>query len=220
MRSFFNILLALPAALAAPVVLDTRQADQIANSWIVRVDQDAVLADVVSQVTQAAGIESAKHTYEFGNFKAFSIEGVSDLLAVVANIASIQSIEPNTVVRTNARTQQNNVPSYGLARISQRELTDPTTYFYDDSAGAGTFSYIIDTGIRTSHQDFGGRAVFGASFVDGEQEGDGNGHGTHVAGTTGGTTFGVAKKTQLIAVKVLGAEGSGSNAGVLAGIDW
>lgn len=145
--------------------------------------------------------------------------GVDNLLGLVANIASIESIEPNTRVTTSALVTQSNVPSYGLARISHRE-NGATDYVYDDSAGEGTFSYIIDTGIRTTHQDFGGRAVFGASFVDGEQEGDGNGHGTHVAGTTGSTTYGVAKKTTLIAVKVLGAEGSGSNAGVLAGIDW
>jgi len=220
MRSFLNFLLAAPAALAAPVVLETRQSDSILGSWIVRVNQGSVLSDVISQVTAAAGAgASAKHTYDFGDFQGFSIEGVSDLTSVVANIASIQSIEQNTIVRTSALVTQNNVPSYGLARISSRK-NGATSYVYDDSAGQGTYSYIIDTGIRTTHQDFGGRAVFGASFVDGEQEGDGNGHGTHVAGTTGSTTYGVAKKTTLIAVKVLGAEGSGSNAGVLAGIDW
>ncbi|KAI5367427.1 putative peptidase S8/S53 domain, peptidase S8, subtilisin, Asp-active [Septoria linicola] len=218
MRSFITALLAVPAALAAPVVLETRQADNIAGSWIVRVNQNSVLADVVSQVSQAAGVQ-AKHTYEFGSFKGFSIEGVSDLTTLVASIASIQSIEPNTRVTTNALVTQSNVPSYGLARISHR-ANGARDYIYDDSAGQGTFSYIIDTGIRTTHQDFGGRAVFGQSFVDGEREGDGNGHGTHVAGTTGSSTYGVAKKTTLIAVKVLGAEGSGSNAGVLAGIDW
>ncbi|PPJ54789.1 hypothetical protein CBER1_04027 [Cercospora berteroae] len=219
MRSFITALLAVPAAIAAPVLLNTRQEDSIAGSWIVRVNQNSVLSDVISQVSSAVGGAEAKHTYEFGNFKGFSIDGVDNLLGLVANIASIESIEPNTRVTTSALVTQSNVPSYGLARISHRE-NGATDYVYDDSAGEGTFSYIIDTGIRTTHQDFDGRAVFGASFVDGEQEGDGNGHGTHVAGTTGSTTYGVAKKTTLIAVKVLGAEGSGSNAGVLAGIDW
>jgi subtilisin family serine protease len=74
-------------------------------------------------------------------------------------------------------------------------------------------------GIYTEHNDFGGRATFGASFIDG-QTGDGNGHGTHCAGTVGSNTYGVSKKTNLIAVKVLSDAGSGSNAGVLAGIDW
>jgi subtilisin family serine protease len=220
MRSFINLLLAVPAALAAPVLLDTRQADSILGSWIVRVRDGSSLSDAMSQVTAAAGAgASTKHSYDFGSFKGFSIDGVSDLNSVVANIAAIQSIEQNTVVRTSALVTQENVPSYGLARISSRK-NGATSYVYDSSAGEGTYAYIIDTGIRTTHQDFGGRATFGASFVDGEQEGDGNGHGTHVAGTTGGTSYGVAKKTNLIAVKVLGAEGSGSNAGVLAGIDY
>lgn len=219
MRSFLTALLAVPAALAAPVLLDTRQADSIAGSWIVKVKQDSVLSNVISQVSQAAGVQ-AKYTYDFGSFKGFSIDGVSDLTTLVSNIASIESIEPNTRVTTSALVTQNNVPSYGLARISHRE-NGATSYVYDDSAGVGTFSYIIDTGIRTTHRDFGGRATFGQSFVEGEpfQE-DGNGHGTHVAGTTGSTTYGVAKRTSLIAVQVLGAAGSGSNAGVLAGIDW
>jgi len=220
MRSFLSLLIAVPAALAAPVTLDTRQSDTIANSWIVRVASGSVLSDVISQVTALAGAGATpKYTYDFGDFKGFSIDGVADLTSVVANLASIQSIEQNTIVRTSALVTQSNVPSYGLARISSR-ANGATSYIYDDSAGQGTYSYIIDTGIRTTHQDFGGRAVFGRSFVDGEQEGDGNGHGTHVAGTTGGTSFGVAKKTNLIAVKVLSAEGSGSNAGVLAGIDY
>jgi hypothetical protein len=221
MRSFFNFLLAVPAALAGPVLLDTRQADSILGSWIVRVNEASALSEVISQVQAAVGAgASTKHTYEFGGFRGFSIDGVPDLLSLVANIAAIQSIEPNTVVRTAALVTQENVPSYGLARISSR-ANGATSYVYDSSAGENTWSYIIDTGIRDTHVDFGGRASFGASFVDGELEGgDGNGHGTHVAGTTGGTSYGVAKKTNLIAVKVLGATGSGTNAGVLAGIDY
>ncbi|EAT81068.1 hypothetical protein HBI56_103670 [Parastagonospora nodorum] len=220
MLSLTNLLLVVPAALAAPVLLNTRQTDSISGSWIVRVNQQSVLSDVISQVTAAAGAGATKkHTYDFGGFKGFSIDGVSDLTSIVANIAAIQSIERNTVVRTSALVTQDNVPSYGLARISSRK-NGATSYIYDSSAGAGTYAYIIDTGIRDTHEDFGGRATFGASFVDGEQGGDGNGHGTHVAGTTGGTSYGVAKKTNLIAVKVLGAEGSGSNAGVLAGINY
>lgn len=148
MRSFLTFLLALPAALAAPVgrpTIDTRQADAstLAGSWIVKVRQNAVLADVVSQVVSAAGVD-AKRTFEFGNFKGFSIDGISDLTSLVANIAAIESIEPNQIVRTNALVTQENVPSYGLARISHRE-PGSTSYVYDDSAGEGTFSYIIDT---------------------------------------------------------------------------
>jgi subtilisin family serine protease len=81
-------------------------------------------------------------------------------------------------------------------------------------------AYIIDTGIRLSHEQFGGRAVSGFDAVDGGSADDCNGHGTHVAGTVGGTTYGVAKSVRLVAVRVLGCNGSGSTSGVIAGIDW
>ena len=81
---------------------------------------------------------------------------------------------------------------------------------YDTSAGAGTCAYVIDTGIYTAHSQFGGRATFLYNAVGDGQNTDGNGHGTHVAGTIGSTTYGVAKKTKLYAVKVLGADGSGT----------
>lgn len=151
MRSFFNFLLALPAVLAAPVLLETRQEDNIAGSWIVKVKQNAVLADVLSQVTQAAGVQPT-HQYSFGSFKGFSIDSVTDAVSLLSSITAIESIEPNTRVYANA--VQNN-PPYGLARISHRNK-GATTYIYDDTAGAGTFSYIIDTGIYTEHNDFGG----------------------------------------------------------------
>ena len=93
-------------------------------------------------------------------------------------------------------------------------------YIYDSTAGSGTYSYIIDTGIDTTHPAFGGRATFGANFSPDKSNTDGNGHGTHVAGTVGSDAYGVAKQTSLVAVKVLGADGGGSVSGVLNGIDW
>lgn len=98
---------------------------------------------------------------------------------------------------------------WGLGAISRKGVSS-TSYTYDDSAGAGTCAYVIDTGIYTAHSDFGGRATWLANYAGDGQNTDGNGHGTHVAGTIGGTRFGVAKKTKLYAVKVLNAQGSGS----------
>lgn len=125
-----------------------------------------------------------------------------------------------------------------MGRISSRRRGNPT-YFYDDSAGAGVTAYVIDTGILTSHREFGGRATFGFNAVNGAdtdvcppplhilpicfkrltnpQE---NGHGTHVSGTIGGKNFGVAKRVSLVAVKVLDGSGSGATSGVIAGIQW
>jgi aqualysin 1 len=90
----------------------------------------------------------------------------------------------------------------------------PTT-----NTGAGVRAYILDTGIRYSHNDFGGRATFGFDAFGGNGS-DCNGHGTHVAGTVGGTTYGVAKGVSLVAVRVLDCNGSGTTSGVIAGIDW
>jgi aqualysin 1 len=108
--------------------------------------------------------------------------------------------------------------TWGLDRIDQRARPLSTTYEYNQT-GAGVRSYIIDTGILTSHSQFGGRASAGYDALGGNGQ-DCNGHGTHVAGTVGGSTYGVAKSTSLIAVRVLDCSGSGSNSGVIAGVDW
>jgi subtilisin family serine protease len=111
-------------------------------------------------------------------------------------------------------------PSWGLDRVDQRDLPLSNSYTYL-STGAGVRVYILDTGIRTSHQDFGGRALSGQDFVgDGNGTNDCHGHGTHVAGTVGGTNYGVAKGATLVAVRVLGCEGWGFNSWIIAGVDW
>jgi subtilisin family serine protease len=108
--------------------------------------------------------------------------------------------------------------TWGLDRIDQRDRPLNGTYNYNWT-GSGVRAYIIDTGIRTSHTQFGGRAsaVYDAFGGNGQ---DCNGHGTHVAGTVGGSTYGVAKSAMLRAVRVLDCNGSGSTSGVIAGVDW
>lgn len=108
---------------------------------------------------------------------------------------------------TIAATQQN--ADWGIARLSNAQ-PGSTTYTYDDTAGEGTCAYIIDTGIEASHPEFEGRATFLQNFAEDGQDSDGHGHGTHVAGTIGSKTYGVAKKTTLFGVKVLDASGSGT----------
>ncbi len=129
---------------------------------------------------------------------------------------NVAYIEPDGMMYAIAT--QPSVPSWGIDRIDQAALPLSTTYTYNND-GAGVTVYIIDTGIRYDHQEFNSRAIFGFDAFGGTGA-DGNGHGTHVSGTVGGSTVGVAKGVTLVAVRVLNNKGSGTTAGVIAGVDW
>src|SRR5690606_15950762 len=114
-------------------------------------------------------------------------------------------------------TQSN--PTWGLDRIDQAQLPLNRSYEYE-TGGALVNAYIIDSGILVNHQNFGGRAVHGADFIDNDSDvTDCNGHGTHVAGTIGSSTYGVAKNVRIYGVRVLDCSGSGQYSGVIAGIE-
>ncbi|WP_369168234.1 S8 family peptidase [Streptomyces sp. R28] len=131
---------------------------------------------------------------------------------------AVASVEQNQRVKMDAT--QSSAP-WGLDRIDQTSLPLSGTYTYPDTAGSGVTVYVIDTGVRITHQQISGRASYGYDAVDGDTTAsDGNGHGTHVATTIAGTTYGVAKKANIVAVRVLDNAGSGTTAGVIAGIDW
>lgn len=131
--------------------------------------------------------------------------------------ARVLRIEPDGIAHA-VITQSG--ATWGLDRIDQRTLPLSGTYTYG-STGSGVTAYIIDTGIEISHPDFGGRASIGVDEIgDGRNGIDCNGHGTHVSGTVGGSTWGVAKAVTLVAVRVLDCSGSGTWSGVVAGIDW
>lgn len=131
---------------------------------------------------------------------------------------NVLSVESDTVVNIDATTQSN--PDWGLDRIDQKALPLNSTYSYLQT-GSGATAYIVDTGILSSHQEFSGRVLSGYTAIsDGNGTTDCNGHGTHVAGTVGGTTYGVAKNVSLVPIRILGCDGSGASSNVIAGLDW
>lgn len=132
-----------------------------------------------------------------------------------ARVAFVEADQPMQAFTDTTQTGA----TWGLDRIDQRQLPLSTSFSYSNN-GAGVTAYVIDTGIRLSHTEFGGRASSGFDAVDGGSADDCNGHGTHVAGTVGGATYGVAKGVNLVAVRVLDCKGSGSTSGVIAGVDW
>jgi len=143
---------------------------------------------------------------------------------VLLNDPLVRWVEQDQVV-TLADTTESQIgvdaQAWGLRRIDQVDfIFNQDTYTYWASSGSGVDAYIIDTGVLLTHTDFGGRAVFGRNTVIGETDNDCNGHGTHVASTTAGTGYGVAKYAVIIAVKVLNCAGSGTWAGVNEGVEW
>ncbi|KAF4975083.1 hypothetical protein FZEAL_8084 [Fusarium zealandicum] len=157
------------------------------------------------------------NSFKLNKWRAMSLDADDMMVQDLYNTDEIAYIEADTHVQLNSAIAQVNAPP-GLNRLSHTN-PDDKTYVFDDSAGEGIVAYVVDTGIKTSHTEFEGRAVFGGNFIN-DVDDDENGHGSHVAGTIAGATFGVAKKATLVAVKVLDATGGGSNSGVLRGMQF
>jgi subtilisin family serine protease len=204
------------AAKGESPVLGADSSNAIAGRYII-VFRPGTSAAVVSAAAEHARGLGAQVDFVYeaaltgfaGNFPEQAISGLS-------HNPNIELIEADQVIALEATQSP---ATWGLDRIDQRNLPLNNSYTYNFT-GAGVTAYIIDTGIRFTHNEFGGRAVSGYDSVDGGSADDCHGHGTHVAGTVGGSTYGVAKGVSLVAVRVLNCSGSGSTSGVIAGVDW
>ncbi|MDT0532454.1 proprotein convertase P-domain-containing protein [Micromonospora sp. DSM 115977] len=209
-------------ATAAPAegqILMAGGATAVDDSYIVVFKDTSVgRTDVTKKARDLAGRHrgAVNRTYQnaLRGFEARMSEAEAKRLAADPSVRYVQQNHTMRISGTQSPT-----PSWGLDRLDQRALPLNNSYTYPNT-GSGVKAYIIDTGIRFGHSDFGGRAVTGFDSIDGGSADDCNGHGTHVAGTVGGTAYGVAKGVTLVGVRVLDCEGSGTDAGVIQGVDW
>jgi subtilisin family serine protease len=218
----FGVLAVVAAASAAHAGDFRRNSDPVPGRYIVVFKDGAVSAAGLSAARAAddhARAYGVRRAHVFSSaIQGYSAIGMTEAQArTIASDPSVAFVEEDgyvhaTVTQTGA--------TWGLDRIDQHDLPLSMTYTYNFN-GAGVHAYIVDTGIRATHTQFTGRMGNGFTSVnDGNGTNDCNGHGTHVSGTVGGTTWGVAKGVTLHAVRVLDCGGSGTNAGVIAGIDW
>jgi subtilisin family serine protease len=212
-------IVATPADAGVGTVLGADRADRVDGQYIVVLKDNALDRGSVSRV---AGTLASSHHGRVGYVYSAALRGFSVSMSAsdasrLAADSAVAWVEQDGTVSIDAT--QSPTPSWGLDRIDQRALPLNNSYTYPNTA-TNVHAYIIDTGIRFTHVDFGGRATSGFDAIDGGSADDCHGHGTHVSGTVGGSTYGVAKAVQLVGVRVLDCNGSGTNSQVIAGVDW
>ncbi|MEO4181500.1 S8 family peptidase [Acinetobacter pittii] len=193
----------------------------IKNQYIVILNKDVGSSNEFAQGIAKQHGGKVLQTYD-AVLKGFAIylpdvAGTAFVEAMKKN-PKVVSVENDTIMKIDATTQSN--PDWGLDRIDQKNLPLDSAYSYLQT-GSGTTAYIVDTGILSTHQQFSGRVLSGYTAIsDGNGTSDCHGHGTHVAGTVGGSTYGVAKNVSLVPIRILGCDGSGASSNVIAGLDW
>lgn len=214
---------ALPAT-AAPTegkIVGASSAKAVKGSYIVTMKKSAVSTKSASAkgksvIAEHGGKVKRTYTAALNGYSAKMSEQEARELAADPAVDKVFANQKHSI-----KAEQASPPNWGLDRIDTPELNLDDKYVYPDSAGEGVTAYVIDTGVRTTHKDFGDRASSGFDAVDGDDDAsDGNGHGTHVASSVAGEAHGVAKKASVVAVRVLDDQGSGTTEGVVAGIDW
>ncbi|PRY38186.1 S8 family peptidase [Umezawaea tangerina] len=216
--------IALAVTVASPAsaqgqILGADRADAVKDSYIVTLKESesprAKSSETAGTLTQKYGGQvRAAFKHAINGFSATMSADQARKLAADPRVAYVQQDAVVKLADTQTPT-----PSWGLDRIDQQNLPLDNSYSYTTTA-SNVHAYIIDTGVRTTHSTFGGRATWGTNTAGDGNNTDCNGHGTHVAGNVGGSEYGVAKGVSIVAVKVLTCGGSGTTAGVVAGIDW
>ncbi|KAF3358890.1 hypothetical protein VDGD_06012 [Verticillium dahliae] len=214
-------------------MLNSESTERVSNSYIVvynnTFDDDTInfrQTEVMNHVKRRnigkRGLDGRQLSNEvrvlaMNGWRAMTLESDDDMILQIMNEPEVAWVEANARVKLSASVAQMNAPP-GLNRLSNAQA-GTGNYVFDTTGGEGVTVYVVDTGIRTDHSEFQGRATFGVNTVD-NVDNDQNGHGSHVAGTICGQTFGVAKSANVVAVKVLDGTGAGSNAGVLDGLQF
>jgi len=193
--------------------------------------QQRVRADLKKRGVVDDAFKGLKHTYKIGSdFLGYSGHFDEETIEQVRRHPDVEYIERDAVVHTmrveptgTCDSETEKAAPWGLARISHRDTLGFSTfnkYLYASEGGEGVDAYVMDTGTNIEHVDFEGRAKWGKTVPSGDADIDGNGHGTHCSGTIAGKKYGVAKKANVYAVKVLRSNGSGTMADVVAGVEW
>jgi len=207
-----SVTAAVPAS-ADPVILGADAPGAIKDRYIVK------LKDTRTAATAMTGKHGGRVRHKLDIINGYSAEMTAAQARAVAADPAVASVEQ--AHRMVALDTQNNPPNWGDDRVDQRDLPLNRAFTYPANPGQGAHVYVLDTGINANHVDFSGRISGGADFIDNDYTPqDCHGHGTHVAGTAAGTTYGIAKKATIHAVRVLDCQGSGANDDIIAGINW
>jgi subtilisin family serine protease len=223
MKAALALALFIGVCAAAPIAIAPRGGVVVPDEFIITIDKHAnsgvTMQTLQQSIDKIVAATNGQVLHKYNKvLQGFAIRTNADGVNMLRALNGVQ-IEAN--LQAHALCEDQDAATWGLVRTSERELKIDGHFFHTDLAGEGVDAYIVDTGIYIEHEDFEGRASWGTDTVDNPSpKTDGNGHGTHVAGTVAGKTWGIAKKANLIAVKVLGASGSGTWAGVIAGMEW
>ena len=218
-------------AMAAAMKTMVPEPELIPGQYVIRIDENvyktkAEVQEFLDSIEKEFQIYSVRIN-SIGSLRLAFVKGKHENVMKAKNMRGVKYVEQNQVVRLSQCEQQPAPSLWGLDRTDQREAvpySDPFgsdgEYTWGEHIGSSAVAYVLDTGIDIDHSDFGDRATWGFTAPDIPNDGDQNGHGTHCAGTIGGTTYGLAKNVPLVAVKVLGDSGSGSWQGSIDGINY